>query len=95
MFLTGRRVKPEEALAWGLVDEVVPQADLLDAAKALAAEIAENAPLAVVATRKTLRAGLAAAAGTSRGGRSAPPQFLTQGGGGPRSGPEGVNGEGG
>ncbi|MCA3708482.1 MAG: enoyl-CoA hydratase/isomerase family protein, partial [Phenylobacterium sp.] len=61
MFLTGRRVKPEEALAWGLVDEVVPQADLLDAAKALAAEIAENAPLAVVATRKTLRAGLAAA----------------------------------
>ena len=61
MFLTGRRVKPEDALAWGLVDEVVPQADLLDAAKALAAEIAENAPLAVVATRKTLRAGLAAA----------------------------------
>jgi enoyl-CoA hydratase/carnithine racemase len=60
MFLTGRRVKPEEALAWGLVDEVVPQAQLLEAAKALAAEIAEN-PLAVVATRKTLRAGLAAA----------------------------------
>lgn len=60
MFLTGRRVKAEEALAWGLVDEVVPQTDLLEAAKALAAEIAENAPLAVVATRKTLRAGLAA-----------------------------------
>ena len=52
---------PEEALAWGLVDEVVPQPELLEAAKALAAEIAENAPLAVVATRKTLRAGLAAA----------------------------------
>jgi enoyl-CoA hydratase/carnithine racemase len=60
-FHPGRRVKPEEALAWGLVDEVVPQAQLLEAAKALAAEIAENAPLAVVATRKTLRAGLAAA----------------------------------
>ena len=61
MFLTGRRVKAEEALAWGLVDEVAPLADLLAAAQALAAEIAENAPLAVLATRKTLRHGLAEA----------------------------------
>ena len=61
MFLTGRRVKAEEALAWGLVDEVAPLADLLAAAQTLAAEIAENAPLAVLATRKTLRQGLAEA----------------------------------
>lgn len=61
MFLTGRRVKAEEGLAWGLVDEVVPLADLLPAAQRLAAEIAENAPLAVVATRKTIRGELAAA----------------------------------
>jgi enoyl-CoA hydratase/carnithine racemase len=61
MFLTGRRVKAEEGLAWGLVDEVVPLADLLPAAQRLAAEIAENAPLAVVATRKTIRGALAAA----------------------------------
>jgi enoyl-CoA hydratase/carnithine racemase len=61
MFLTGRRVKTEEALAWGLVDEVAPLADLLAAAQTLAAEIAENAPLAVLATRKTLRHGLAEA----------------------------------
>lgn len=60
MFLTGRRVKAEEGLAWGLVDEVVPLENLTAAAQALAAEIAENAPLAVVATRKTLRAQLAA-----------------------------------
>lgn len=60
MFLTGRRVKAEEGLAWGLVDEVVPLAELIPAAQALAAEIAENAPLAVVATRKTLRGKLAA-----------------------------------
>lgn len=59
MFLTGRRVKAEEALAWGLVDEVAPLDTLLTAAQKLAAEIAENAPLAVVATRKTIRAGLA------------------------------------
>ncbi len=61
MFLTGRRVKPEDALAWGLVDEIAPLADLRAAASRLAQEIAENAPLAVVATRKTLRADLAAA----------------------------------
>jgi enoyl-CoA hydratase/carnithine racemase len=60
MFLTGRRVKAEEGLAWGLVDEVVPLADLIPAAQRLAAEIAENAPLAVVATRKTIRGDLAA-----------------------------------
>jgi len=61
MFLTGRRVKAEDGLGWGLVDEVVPAAELRDAALKLAGEIAENAPLAVVATRKTLRGDLAAA----------------------------------
>ncbi|MDB5449552.1 MAG: enoyl-CoA hydratase/isomerase [Phenylobacterium sp.] len=61
MFLTGRRIKAEEALPWGLVDEIVPQAELRAAALRLAGEIAENAPLAVISTRKTLREGLAAA----------------------------------
>ncbi len=61
MFATGRRVKAEDGLAWGLVDEVVPLENLTAAAQALAAEIAENAPLAVVATRKTLRGEIAAA----------------------------------
>jgi enoyl-CoA hydratase/carnithine racemase len=60
MFLTGRRIKAEEGLAWGLVDQVVPMDELRGAALALAKEIAENAPLAVAATRKTLRAKLAA-----------------------------------
>jgi len=60
MFLTGRRVRAEEGLAWGLVDEVVPMDELRGAALKLAQEIAENAPLAVAATRKTLRAQLAA-----------------------------------
>jgi len=40
---------------------VVPLHKLLEAAQTLAAEIAENAPLAVVATRKTIRWQLAAA----------------------------------
>ena len=60
MFYTGRRVKGEEALAMGLADVLVPQAELRAAAQALAREIAESAPLAVTATRATLRAGLAA-----------------------------------
>lgn len=61
LFQTGRRLKGDEALAIGLVDELVSLADLRARAHALAAEIAENAPLAVVATRATLRQGLAAA----------------------------------
>jgi enoyl-CoA hydratase/carnithine racemase len=61
MCLTGRRVKAEEALAWGLVDEMAPLDELQAAALRLAGEIAENAPLAVQATRATLRAGLAEA----------------------------------
>ena len=55
MCLTGRRVKGDQALAWGLADLLVPLDCLHDAAFELAREIAENAPLAVVATRATLR----------------------------------------
>lgn len=61
MMQTGRRVKAEEALAIGLADEMAPLSELRARAHALAAEIAENAPLAVVATRATLRGNLAAA----------------------------------
>jgi enoyl-CoA hydratase/carnithine racemase len=61
MCLTGRRVKAEDGLPWGLVDEVVPLEELRAAALMLAKEIAENAPLAIVSTRKTLRGDLAAA----------------------------------
>jgi len=59
MFYTGRRVKGEEAHALGLADVLVPQDEVRAAAHALAREIAESAPLAVAATRATLRAGLA------------------------------------
>ena len=61
MCLTGRRIKAEQALAWGLVDELAPLDALRGAALALAREIAEAAPLSVQATRATMRAGLAAA----------------------------------
>jgi enoyl-CoA hydratase/carnithine racemase len=61
MFLTGRRITGEEALAWGLADLLVEQERLRATATELAAEIAENAPLAVVSTRSTVRRGLAEA----------------------------------
>jgi enoyl-CoA hydratase/carnithine racemase len=61
MFLTGRRITGEEALAWGLADLLVAPERLRETATQLAAEIAENAPLAVVSTRATMRRGLAEA----------------------------------
>ncbi len=61
MFLTARRIKGDDAIEWGLADEVVYADLLLDRAHELAAEIAENAPLAVMSTRATMRQGLAEA----------------------------------
>jgi enoyl-CoA hydratase/carnithine racemase len=60
LLYTGRRLGGAEAVAMGLADQMVPEDELRQAAIALAAEIAENAPLAVEATRATLRAGLVA-----------------------------------
>jgi enoyl-CoA hydratase/carnithine racemase len=61
MFLTGRRIPGDEAVAWGLADVLTSPDRLRETAKQLAAEIAEGAPLAVRSTRATLRGGLAAA----------------------------------
>lgn len=59
VLLTGRRIRGEEATALGLADVCVPQDEVRPTALALAAEIAEGAPLAVRAINRTLRAGLA------------------------------------
>jgi enoyl-CoA hydratase/carnithine racemase len=59
MFYTSRRVPGEEAHAIGLADVLVSQDEVRSAAMALAAEIAENAPLGLMATRATMRSGLA------------------------------------
>ena len=58
MFLTGGRYKTEDVAGWGLVDRVAPSDALTQTALAFANEVAENAPLALLATRETLRAGL-------------------------------------
>ena len=59
MFLTGRRVHGEDALELGMVDQIAPLVDVRDQARRLAAAIAENAPLAVLSVRATMRQGLA------------------------------------
>ena len=47
ILLTGDMVRADEAYRIGLVNEVVPQAELTDTAEALAKKIIANAPLAV------------------------------------------------
>ncbi|HVZ54260.1 MAG TPA: enoyl-CoA hydratase-related protein, partial [Pseudolabrys sp.] len=54
-----RRIPGDEAFAMGLADVLVAQDQVRSAALALAAEIAENAPLGLMATRSTLRGNLA------------------------------------
>jgi len=57
LLLTGEMISAAEALRIGLVDEVVPAAELLPRAEALAAAIAANAPLAVRACIEAVNAG--------------------------------------
>jgi enoyl-CoA hydratase/carnithine racemase len=65
MFLTGERYRPEAVAAWGLVDRIVGAEKLVEEALSFAAKIAVNAPLALLATRATLRAGILDAVGTA------------------------------
>lgn len=58
MFYTGRRIPGDEAARLGLADMLVPLAEVRSAAQALALEIAQSAPLAVLSTRETMRRGL-------------------------------------
>ena len=55
MMYTGRRLTGEEALALGLVDRLVEQEKVRQVAQEMAAELAQIAPLALQATRETVR----------------------------------------
>lgn len=57
LLYTARQVSADEALRWGLVNEVVPEADLDAAADTLVTRIASNAPLTIRAVKAALRAG--------------------------------------
>lgn len=51
LIFSGKNIKADEALRIGLVNEVLPQADLMNRALELANQIAANAPLAVSAAK--------------------------------------------
>src|SRR5580700_11786342 len=55
---TGRFVGAEEALAMGLVDQVVPDAEVFQAARALVAQYATGPALALRAAKQAIDAGL-------------------------------------
>ena len=59
LFYTSRRIRGDEAYSLGLADVLVPQDQVREASLSLAAEIAENSPLGLLATRATLRGDLA------------------------------------
>ncbi len=58
MLLTGRQITAEEAYRMGLVNEVVPAAELMVAAERWANEILEGSPLSVRLTKEAALAGL-------------------------------------
>lgn len=58
ILLTNPVIDAEEALRLGLVNTVVPDADLAAAARAMAEELAAGAPQALAATKRLLRGGM-------------------------------------
>ena len=56
LIYTGKAIRANEALQIGLVNEVVPQAELMNRAFELANQIAANAPLAVKAAKLAINA---------------------------------------
>ncbi|RII15669.1 putative enoyl-CoA hydratase echA8 [Streptomyces sp. YIM 130001] len=58
LIFTGRQVKADEALSLGLVDRVVPAAEVYEAAHAWAAKLAKGPALALRAAKESVDAGL-------------------------------------
>ena len=58
LFYTGRRVTGDEAVRLGMAEQLVPLAEVRNAAIAMAEDIAGSGPLALVSTRATMRRGL-------------------------------------
>ena len=56
MLLLGRRMPAGEAARYGLVNRVVPQAELMTTARAWAEQLAKSAPLAMETVKEVLRA---------------------------------------
>ena len=56
LLLTGRRMSAQEALNWGLINQMVAADALLESANALARHMVAAAPLALAAVKEVLRA---------------------------------------
>jgi E-phenylitaconyl-CoA hydratase len=52
MLLLGRRLTAQEALTYGLINKVVPMADLMSTAEGYARQLCENAPLSLRAIKE-------------------------------------------
>jgi len=57
VLMTGKTYSAQQALGWGLVSYLYPEAELFEQADALAQDIARMAPLAVGATKKIIKRG--------------------------------------
>ena len=57
LVFTGRTLSADESVTMGLASRAVPDGELMGAARALAQEIAANAPLAVQAAKRMMRMG--------------------------------------
>ena len=55
LLFTGRRMDAREAKQWGIVNEIVPLADLMKRARALADLLADGPPLVFAAIKETVR----------------------------------------
>jgi enoyl-CoA hydratase/carnithine racemase len=58
MILTGRRVSAKEGFELGFVNQVVPAAELMAAAKKWAAQILELSPMSIRASKQAVQKGL-------------------------------------
>jgi len=59
MIYTAKRMSAQEALQIGLINQVVPRADLLESAHQMAERIVAQAPLAVRAAKRSINAAMA------------------------------------
>ena len=57
LITTGRQLKADEALRWGLVNHVFPAEQLMDEAMAMARQIATKAPIAVRLSKEAVQRG--------------------------------------
>ncbi len=55
MALTAQPIRAEEALEYGMIAEIAPKGEALDKAIELAEQIAQNAPLALIASKALVR----------------------------------------